>query len=253
MPGTESWLPGPETPAVGDGEVHVWRTRLDPPTERVRDLEPALSGDERERARRLRFERDRRRFVVARGVLRALLARYTALEPAELRFQYGPRGKPALAAELNAADLRFNLSHSHELALYAVARGRELGIDVEQHRPDRAEAGIAERFFSQGELKALRALPAARWTEAFFACWTRKEAYIKAKGAGFGIALDQFDVTVTPGQPAVLLATRQDPPDVARWSLHDLHPADGYAGALAVEGYGWRPSYWQWEHGERGR
>jgi 4'-phosphopantetheinyl transferase len=214
----------------------------------VRELEQTLSEDERERARRLRFERDRRRFVVARGTLRGLLARYTALDPAALRFQYGRRGKPALAAELNATGLRFNLSHSHELALYAVARGRELGIDVEQRRPDRAEAGIAERFFSPRELEALRALPTERWTEAFFTCWTRKEAYIKAKGAGFGIALDQFDVTVAPGQPAVLLATRQDPPDAARWSLHDLHPGDGYAGALAMEGDARILRYWQWKH-----
>ena len=239
-----TWSPPPPSLALGDDEVHVWRAELDPATEVIERLQQTLAADERERADHFYFERDRRHFTVARGVLRALLGRYLGEEPNRLRFNYSPHGKPALATD---GDLRFNLSHSHGLALYAFARGRELGIDLERHRPDVADEGIAERFFSRAEVEALQALPRELRPEGFFNCWTRKEAYIKARGEGLSLALDRFDVSLAPGEPAALLSLRGNLQEAARWSLRALAPGAGYAAALAVEGQGWELKCWRWE------
>ena len=237
-------------PALGRGEVHVWRTALDLDPPRVAALADSLSPDERDRAARFHFERDRVRFTVARGVLRALLGRYLDLPAPALAFDYGAHGKPALAAAMGAramagspgAEVRFNLSHSAGVALCAVTRGRDVGVDVEGLRADFATDEIAERFFSPAERVALRALPAAARCAAFFACWTRKEAYIKARGLGLAIPLDAFDVSLAPHEPAALLATRDEPGETVRWSLQALTPGVGFAGALVAEGHGWRVS-----------
>jgi 4'-phosphopantetheinyl transferase len=229
-------------------EVHVWRARLDGPSARTRELLSALSPDERERAWRFHFTKDRDHFVVARGLLRSILGLYLGREPGQLRFGYGPHGKPYLIGENDQDGLRFNLSHSHGLALLVVARARQVGVDVERVRPDIAGDGIAERFFSPQEVARLRALPAALQAEAFFNCWTRKEAYIKARGEGLSLPLDQFDVSLAPGEPAALLATRIDAEEASRWSLMALAPGPGFAAALAAEGSGWRLKCWQWSH-----
>ncbi|HEV7217131.1 MAG TPA: 4'-phosphopantetheinyl transferase superfamily protein, partial [Chloroflexota bacterium] len=146
------------------------------------------------------------------------------------------------------AGLRFNLSHTDGLALLAVTRERELGIDVERVRKGIAREGIAERFFTTTEVADLRALPADSQDDAFFACWTRKEAYVKARGEGLSIPLDQFAVSLLPGEPAALLHVALDPDEVKRWSLHDLDAGPGYRAALLVEGHNptlsWRvPSF----------
>lgn len=245
MTGFTAW-PG-AMPALGTGEVHVWRTALDLAPDQVQRLRESLSPDERARAARFHFERDRVRFTVARAGLRALLGRYLGLAPSAIGFAYGDHGKPHLAAPAPAGDLRFNVSHSGGVALYAVARGREVGVDVEGHRADFATAEIAEGFFSLAERRALSALPAERRCEAFFACWARKEAYIKARGLGLSLALDGFDVSLAPGEPAALLATRDDPAERHRWSLHALDPGPGLAGAVVAEGRDWTPSCWRWE------
>lgn len=247
LPTTPLWNSPSETPILSDDDVHVWRASLDPPASVVERLERTLATDERERAGRFRFSRHRSHFIAARGMLRAILGLYLEAEPAALYFQYGPRGKPGLAGDGDDGTLRFNLSHSGELALYAVARGRELGIDVEQIRSDRSDESIARRFFSPSEVEALLALPEGERRDAFFRCWTRKEAYIKARGDGLSLALDQFDVSLAPGEPATLLRTRQDAADAARWSLRDLPAGPGYAAALAVEGKSWRLRCWQWD------
>jgi 4'-phosphopantetheinyl transferase len=142
--------------------------------------------------------------------------------------------------------LSFNLTHSHQLALYAVTRRREIGVDLEYVRADFADEQIAERFFSPREVAALRTVPENLLKEAFFHCWTRKEAYVKAKGEGLSIPLDQFDVSLAPGEPALLLSTRDDPQEADRWSLQALFPGSGYVAALAVEGRTWRLKCWQW-------
>ncbi|HEX2191395.1 MAG TPA: 4'-phosphopantetheinyl transferase superfamily protein [Longimicrobiaceae bacterium] len=240
------WAPPPVAPRLADGEVHVWAAPLDPPAEAIGRYASLLAPDERARAERFRFERDRRRFGVARGVLRVLLGRYLGTDPRRVAFHYLSHGKPALGGELAGDGLRFNVSHSGEMALYAFSRGRELGVDVEEVRPMEDGLQIAERFFSQAEVAAFRALPAEVRDEAFFNCWTRKEAYIKAVGEGLSFPLHVFDVSLAPGEPACLLASR-DPREAERWSLRGLpDPAPGYRAALVAEGTGWEVACWRW-------
>jgi 4'-phosphopantetheinyl transferase len=240
------WLPPSADLALSNDDIHVWRTSLDLSESCVQRLRRTLSEDELNRAARFYFERDRIHFIVARGVLRDILSRYLGLAPGHLRFSYTSYGKPALVASHGGDTLNFNLSHSHGYALYAVTRGREIGVDIEYIRPDFATEEIAERFFSARETAALRALPGEVRHEAFFLCWTRKEAYIKARGEGLSHPLDQFDVSLIPGESARLLGTRGDPQELFRWSLQELFPGPGYAAALAAEGRDWRLACWQW-------
>jgi 4'-phosphopantetheinyl transferase len=163
--------------------------------DRVRGLEQMLSHDEIARAERFHFERDRRRFVVGRGLLRAILGRYMGIESERLRFRYGEYGKPYLAEEYGGKALQFNVAHSQDMALYAIARDREVGVDIEYIRPFPNLMQIAEQFFSARENIALQAVPEHLKDEAFFTCWTRKEAYIKARGDGLSLPLDRFDVS----------------------------------------------------------
>ena len=218
------------------GEVHAWFADLALPPETLNQMRLTLAADERERAARFYFDRDRDRYVAARGILRRLLARYLDTTPERIAFLYGEHGKPALAAPWESSGLRFNVSHSHGSALYAFAAGREIGCDIEQHRENVLADRIAERFFSPSEVSALDSLPAGQRMEGFFNCWTRKEAWIKARSQGLSIPLDSFDVTLAPGEPAILLATRPDPDEAARWTLHALDAPPGFAAAIAVEG-----------------
>ncbi|HSF34169.1 MAG TPA: 4'-phosphopantetheinyl transferase superfamily protein [Candidatus Tectomicrobia bacterium] len=240
------WRPPPTALALSSAQVHVWRVGLEPDTACVEQLHRSLSADESQRAARFYFEPDRRRFIVARGALRDILGRYLGIPPSELGFCYSSYGKPALARTPGEGRLRFNVSHSHELALVAVTHAREVGVDLEYLRPDIACEEIAEHFFSARERASLRALPAEVKHQAFFNCWTRKEAYIKAHGEGLSLPLDQFDVSLAPGEPVALLATRHDHRDAQRWSLQALMPGPGYAAAVVVEGQGWHLTCWQW-------
>lgn len=218
-------------------EVHVWQASLDRPESAVRRMARLLSADEIGRAERFVVDRVRRRFVLCRGMLRMILGRYTGLDPARLRFHYD-RGKPSLAGD---TDVRFNLSHTDGLALYAVTRGREVGVDVERVHPLARVERIAERFFSVPERAALRATPSERRLEAFFTCWTRKEAYVKARGDGLAHPLDRFAVSIAPGEPPRLSAAGDgDVREVARWSIDAVPPAPGYVAALVALGSGWR-------------
>jgi 4'-phosphopantetheinyl transferase len=242
----ELWLPPPADLRLPSDEVHVWRAPLDLDASSMAELQRTLATDELDRMARFYFQKDRDHFIVGRGLLRTILGRYLNTEPAALRFCYNFYGKPALATEFGDGRLRFNMSHAHGLALYAVTCDREIGVDVEYIRTDFACEEIAERFFSPYENAVLRALPADTKYMAFFTCWTRKEAYIKARGMGLSLALDQFDVALTPGEPAAVLNTREDPHEALRWSLQELIPGSGYVAALAVAGHTWRLSSWQW-------
>jgi 4'-phosphopantetheinyl transferase len=225
-------------------EVHVWRAPLDQP-QSLTDFFATLAPDEKQWAARFHFQKDREHFIAARGMLRAILSRYLNIKPDDLAFGYSAYGKPFLVNE-QGGDVRFNVSHSHSLALFAFAREHDLGIDVEQIRTEVAEEQIAERFFSACEVAALHALPANQQAEAFFNCWTRKEAYIKARGEGLSLPLDQFDVTLAPGEPAALLRTRIAANEASRWSMIELAPAAGYKAALVVEARDWQLRCWQW-------
>jgi len=243
------WNAPPADMAVSNDEVHVWRASLDLAESEVQRLAQTLSADERTRSERFYFERDRQRFIAGRGMLRQILGRYLGIDPSRLRFRYGAHGKPALAEPAGERGLRFNVSHSQGLALYAVTCNREVGVDLERVRPISNADRIAERFFSSQENAALRALPANLKCEGFFTCWTRKEAYIKARGDGLSFSLDQFDVSLAPGAPAALLDVRGHPQEVSRWSLLELIAGSGYVAALAVEGHHWRLKCWQWPEG----
>lgn len=245
-PPATAWASAPEAPALRREEVHVWRAVLRHAASLVTEFWPLLSEDERARAARFHFRKDSDFYVATRGMLRSVLARYLRRAPAELRFTYNPFGKPALAPEQGEAGLRFNLSHSQGLALLAVACGREVGIDVEWVGHTLADEEIAARFFSRPEVEALRALPTEARPRAFFNCWTRKEAYIKARGEGLSFPLDQFQVSLRPGEPAALLETAGDAAEARRWSMLELSPGEGYAAALVVEGHRWSPRLWRW-------
>jgi len=220
--------------ALPANEVHLWGAALDLDPADLDYLKKMLAPDERLRAAQFHFPKDRMRFVARRGLLRGILARYLGREPEKLRFGSGPGGKPFLLGDSRARALHFNMAHSHDLALYGIAGYREVGVDIERIKPDLADPQVAERFFSPRESLALRTLPASLQVEAFFNCWTRKEAYLKARGEGLLAPLDRFDVSLAPGQPAALLNGGD-----GMWSLHALTPAPGYAAAVAVEGCGY--------------
>lgn len=188
-----------------------------------------LSDDERERARRFRFERDRGRFASRRALLRVVLGRACAVDPVRLQFAYGPQGKPRLVG----ADLEFSASHSDGLAAFAVARGAEVGIDVERIRDDVDVDGLARRFFAPAEAEAIAARAEGERTRAFFACWTAKEAFVKAIGLGLSYPLDAFAVSFGE-RPSIEVVG--DPAESARWTLHTFDPGPGYAGAVVVSG-----------------
>jgi len=229
-----SWRSGPTAPAIWPNEVHVWKIYLKTPS--LCDNREILSTDELVRASRFRFHTDSDRFIAARSSLRIILARYLRAQPMELRFGLNSFGKPHLTGSQDELGLRFNLSHSHDMALLAVARNRDVGVDIEYRRADFATDEIAARFFSRSERNQLGAIAPEYKTEAFFNCWTRKEAYIKARGEGLSFPLDEFDVAFAPGAPPALLGNRRDANEVSRWSFEELSPAEGYAAALTVEG-----------------
>lgn len=240
------WKLGPSHLAMADDEVHVWRLSLEQPDAVLRAFFETLTADERQKGQRFRSEKDRKHFIAGHGGLRAILSRYLNLAPQQLCFSYNRYGKPTLTDETGGESLRFNLSHAAGVALYALTSRREIGVDVEFIREDFAGMDIAERFFSPQEVEVLRALPAESRVSAFFNCWTRKEAYIKALGEGLSHPLDTFTVSLAPGEPAALLATEANPTGTQGWTLKELLLGDGYVAAAAVEGCECRFSYWLW-------
>jgi 4'-phosphopantetheinyl transferase len=218
---------------LGADEAHVWRASLDQPASAIEKLAPLLSRDEYQRAERFRRTTDRQRFIAGRGILRKIISAYLAFAPNEVQFTYNEYGKPFISTDQNRCGLSFNLSHSNGVALYAIARGRRVGIDVEYMRDDFATLEVAERFFSKDELEALKAVACDQRTKAFFNCWSRKESYIKAIGMGVSYPLDGFTVSldVTPA----LLKVDGDATEAARWKMYGLDPGEEYAAALIVE------------------
>ena len=224
----------PAIPAAG--EVQIWFTRLDRQSAELAQLERLLSPDELARADRLldRFTRDR--FVAGRGFLRATLAGYLGVQPADLRFAAGEHGKPWLVDEAASAPLRFNLSHADGRAILAVASDREVGVDLERVLDDLPFREMAQRFYSPRERTELFSLPEDRQLAAFFRCWTRKEAYLKGCGSGFSQPSDCFDVSLLPGHPPALLGHRAASGAASRWRIVDIPAPAGFCAALAVEG-----------------
>jgi 4'-phosphopantetheinyl transferase len=225
----------PDIAAAGAADaVHVWTAQLEACPLRSADVLPLLDAAERARADRFADAGLRRRYVLAHAMLRAVLALYLGDTPQSLVYGAGQFGKPLLQRPTGGLDLRFNLAHSGELVALAVTLERELGIDVEVLRRDIDVDAIGQRYFALAERQALLALaPDQRW-RAFFSCWTRKEAYIKACGVGLSLALDSFEVSIDPAAQICALESAANPKEAAAWSLRSIEVGPDYAGALAV-------------------
>ncbi|MES1025690.1 4'-phosphopantetheinyl transferase superfamily protein [Gloeocapsa sp. BRSZ] len=246
----ELWVNPPSNLTLSGNEVHVWRVALDVDATIVCSLFSTLCATEQQRAERFYLQLHRDRFIVGRGVLRKVLANYLQIQPNEINFSYNAYGKPSLVVA-NQEPLRFNLSHSQELALIAVTQNCDVGVDLECIRNDFPCQEIAARFFSPTEVAVLRSLPPHLQTTAFFTCWTRKEAFIKATGKGLSLPLDKFDVSCFPGESAELLYTAWDESEVQRWTLQELIPDARYVGALAVAEKNWHLSQYQFSWSEK--
>lgn len=226
-------------------EVFVWRVPLTPRADLLTEYRHLLDDDEIERADRFLYDDDRQDFIAARGALRILLARCLGRAPGDLRFAYGDHGKPELT---DAPSLSFNLSHSGDWALIAMADAVLVGVDVEQIRPLPDALELAERFFSDQEVERVRELPESAIPAGFFNAWTRKEAFVKAVGTGLSLPLHTFDVTLVPDEPARLLDLRAPDWTGTDWTLRALYPSDGYAAALAVAHAAPQVSCFHWSH-----
>ena len=239
-----SWVVPDKHPSLGLHEVHVWKIGLLASQAQLQQLGTLLSGDERERADRFRFDRHRRRFITGRAVVRILLGRYTNRAPEALDFSYNPQGKPALK---DAGSLEFNFTNSRDLALLCVARQTQLGIDLEHLGRHADYAGIVTRFFAEREVEELFSLPESQRHGAFLTGWTRKEAYIKALGTGLSLPLDRFVVTIDPQVFPVLISADDRPDEQDRWVFRHLEPEPGYVASLVVEGDSWEMNNYCWE------
>jgi len=253
---TQSWRP--VTFPMREGglrieprEVHVWRAELRQPVHVIDGLRATLDMDERSRANRFVFERHRLRYVAAHGMLRLLLSAYAGIAPARIELGQARYGKPYLLGDGARSALRFNLAHSSDLMLVAIGVRRELGVDLEFIGRRRDVAGIARHFFSPNEVTTLTALPADERLAAFYRCWTRKEAYIKACGRGLKMRLDDFDVSLEPGGSRGLLRSALATDEPERWRFADLRAGPGFEAALAVEGHEWRLGTYEIEIQER--
>jgi medium-chain acyl-[acyl-carrier-protein] hydrolase len=242
-----------ESPLLPPGEVHLYRANLAQEAGNWQRWWPTLNAEEQQRAVHFAFASDRQHFVVCRGILRAILARYLSLPPQEVRFTAGPHGKPALDPAQGQAGLRFNLTHSEGLALYAMAWNREVGIDLERIRDQVEHQEIARRFFSPREARALEQLSGTERLKGFYRCWTRKEAVLKASGHGLLFPLDQVEVLGLPDHPGGLLTLRDQPGLPGTWTLRDLDVEPEYLAALVVEGDAWilKSCRWCMEEGSR--
>jgi 4'-phosphopantetheinyl transferase len=225
-----------------DESIEVLGARLDVDPATVRVLAELLSDAERRRAKLFAFERDRCRFIVARALLRRFLAAWLGIRPESVELVYGAHGKPALARCCSITDLRFNVSHSEDVAVYAFALGREVGIDVEAVREIRGADDLGARFFSRREYEAYLALDPRDRPLGFFNCWTRKEAFVKAIGDGLYHPLDRFDVSLTPGEPARILRIDEKHGGDCGWAIHSFAPESGFVGAVVVQVIGNEPS-----------
>jgi 4'-phosphopantetheinyl transferase len=218
-----------------DHSIKVLVERLDAEPATIPDLLKQLDSAERDKASRFVFERDRFRFIVGRARLRQALSALLNVRPEAVELVYGERGKPALAPPFADSNLRFNVSHSDDVAVYAFSLGREVGVDLEAVRPLPDLDQIADRFFSQKEKNAYFALDPSDKLVGFFNCWTRKEAFIKALGDGLYFPLDSFDVSLAPNEPARILCAQGMPGDSCGWRLSSFSPAPGFVAAVVAE------------------
>ena len=225
-------------------EAHLWRVRLHGAPDEFARLATLLSAEEHVRAGRFRFERDRHRFVIARGRLREVLAAYLECPPAQVAFGYGPRGKPRLAGDGAGTGLTFSLSHTGTHGLVGIARGRRIGVDLEGIRPDVLGDAEASLLLAEAERRDLDRLPSSDRLRALLAAWVQKEAYAKARGDGLALDLRAIEVDVRPDGPGGLRRDRQHADPATRWCVRTLEVGPEFAAALAVEGSAGRLGWW---------
>jgi 4'-phosphopantetheinyl transferase len=232
---------------ISSGTVHVWQFEIALPRDHADRYRGLLSPDENQRADRFHFDRDRIRFIAARAAMRSILAGYLNVAPDKIIFSYVSNGKPELAGGLNESGLKFNLSHSRDRALLGIVSNFCIGVDIEFINHEFASDEIAQRFFAPGEVSRLRTMPVKERATAFFSCWTRKEAYIKAVGQGLSLPLDSFEVAFGPGVEPSLLRVATSPEEAARWSMYSVLAAEGYAAAIIIEGKDHKLEYREWD------
>jgi 4'-phosphopantetheinyl transferase len=233
------WVPATAPPTLADNELHVWRASLDLSSDVRERLQSTLNSDEKTRVERLLIEKAREHFVAARGILRELLGAYLGVDAREIAFRYGPEGKPSLSPEHNSK-VSFNVSHSNGMGMFVFANDQEIGADIEYVKTDFRGMEIASRFFSEKESAALAKLPLEERDEAFFGCWTKKEAYVKAHGQGLSIPLDSFTVEFSKSKQVL----RDE--GGARWSCYALEVGPRFAAAVVAAGENWSVKSWEW-------
>ena len=239
-------MTGIEVTALRQNEVHVWIAFLDRRQSELSFFQSILAQDEISRADRFHFQKDRERFVAGRGILRMILSSYVGVAPGEILFTYGNHGKPWLSRQDGRAGVQFNLAHSDGTAIYAITLNGAVGVDIESIKYQIPFKDIAEHFFSAAEQTALRGLPQEMQRIAFYKCWTRKEAFIKALGDGLTCPLADFDVSLVPGQPARLLNVGWAPEEASRWCIKDIDAVPGFSAAMVFSGSQCRMHVSQW-------
>jgi len=227
-------------------DIHIWCAALDLPLEQIKMYELTLSADEKIRAERFHFEQHKHSFITCRGILRAILSRYLNIKPQQLQFDYGSHGKPEIADNCGEKKLKFNLSHSGKIALYAITPIYQIGIDIEKNRLFDDAEQIAKRFFSARECAWLSEIPPSEKPAAFFSLWTCKEAYLKAIGEGLAFGLDQFEICLNSKESPKILSIKGDYQAATPWFLQQLNPVLGYVGAVAVNVESPCFTCWQW-------
>ncbi|NES76659.1 MULTISPECIES: 4'-phosphopantetheinyl transferase superfamily protein [Okeania] len=236
-----SHLPLGQKLELSPNHVHIWSKNLKSPPSEIEELSKILSSDEIDRAKKFYFERDKNRFIIARGTLRKILSCYLNIEPKKLQFTYSERGKPYLPD----TSILFNLSHSQDLALYAITTVNLIGIDLEYIRPMNDAEALAKRFFTSQEYNLISQLPPQQQQEIFFKIWTCKEAYLKATGDGLAGGLEKVEVCLKPEQPIQFISINGDFQEASRWYLHQFIPESNYIAAVVVAGTNQNLSFWQ--------
>jgi 4'-phosphopantetheinyl transferase len=243
--GGAHWREPSARPRLGTDDVHVWRVHILSVFPLPALLDDVLCAEERKRARAIRYERDRRQFVVAHVALRCILSRYLDINAKNIVFEQEPNGKPRLAAACNAPDIHFNISHSADWVLCAVTRGRPVGVDIEYQRANINHAQIAERIFSSAEQRTFERVPERFKSEVLFGAWACKEAYVKAIGQGMFFPFSKVELSLMVDTPPCLVCVSAEARP-GHWSLRELYVADQYAGALAVPGPVRTLALWEW-------
>ncbi len=224
--------------------IHIWHCNFDYNRDKITKYSALLSKDEQQKASRFKFKKDEDCYIITRGILRLLLASYLKVEVKEIAFKYTSFGKPLLAME---SQLKFNVSHSGDLAAFAFCHETEVGIDIEKIKTNFDVLELAQNFFSKNEIIALEKQPKEEQVKAFYRCWTRKESFIKAEGSGLSFPLNKFTVSLNTDYEASLLETHWDSAEKENWRLFSFLPGDSYIGALAVRNKFATINYFNWD------